>query len=473
MSLTDADGNEIPIEMVQPDSTRSTPYQSEWAFRTDTTSLKSPLNINLKTVGVRLLEPVPFNLDVGTAPKVGQTWMLSDSIMVLGLPVRAVSAKFVEQGVMQGLEVHFKPDSHFLSFQMGLSGPDVKPTGGGGAGGGHPEGTDGVVSIAMIEGNVSGQVTLSIVDASVVGPWTVAWNAPANDSAVQPSPTPQVCVDDAAWSAARDADPANLPAGLGGHIAGYGPVNGSSGYVIYTANLDGSSLRVLGQGTWPSVSPDGSATAYSAPDGIDVADNATGKVTHLPGTLEGDYSPRWSPDGSQIAFIRVNDLNLYVIDADGQNLKQVTFGPQYELLSGWSSDGTHLLYAVPSSGGQMMKTLDLGSGEIVELFTVGPKDVPALSPDGRKVVYLDRVFGKSNYGLYVRSLDGSEPLLVAQVDGQTISGANWSPDGKWLITSAHSSDDMFTTPQPLLINVSSCEVLRLPWFSGYVQGWGR
>jgi TolB protein len=242
-------------------------------------------------------------------------------------------------------------------------------------------------------------------------------------------------------------------------------------YVIYTANLDGSDLRILGEGTWPSLSPDGARTAYSAPGGLNLADHRTGEVWHLAGTLEGDYGPRWSPDGARIAFVRVADLNLYVANADGSGLRPVTSGVEYELLAGWSPEGARLYYAVPEAAGLTLRSLDLATGAVDELFTVGSKDVPSLSPDGQWVAYADRVFGAMNYGLYLRSVDGSAPRLLAHVEGQIIAGHLWSPDGRWILASIYDSAGLDPRPLPSLIEVDTCRVVRLPWLAGYVQGW--
>ena len=261
--------------------------------------------------------------------------------------------------------------------------------------------------------------------------------------------------------------PAALPQGLSGRVAGYGPVNESDQYVVYTANLDGSDLRVLGEGTWPTVSPDGTRTAYSAPDGLDIAENATGQVSHLPGTVGADYHPLWSPDGGRIAFVRIADLNLYMINTDGSDLRQLTRGIEYELLVGWSADGALLYYTVPSEAGQILRTLALATGEGVDLFTVGPKDVPSISPDGGRVAFADRAFGGMGYSLFVSSLDGSNRRRLAD----SVAGHLWSPDGDWLIVSVSDPDQMHSVPMPMLMHVNSCQVIPLPWLTGYVQGW--
>src|SRR5438067_13312023 len=74
----------------------------------------------------------------------------------------------------------------------------------------------------------------------------------------------------------------------------------------------------------------------------DVALGANGKIAFVNGSgivvmnadgtdqinLISGTSPSWSPDGSKIAFEKgssYDDTNIYVINADGSNLKQLTF----------------------------------------------------------------------------------------------------------------------------------------------------
>ena len=64
---------------------------------------------------------------------------------------------------------------------------------------------------------------------------------------------------------------------------------------------------------------------------------------------ESDTAPVWSPDGSQIAFHRIREINaferdaeIYVINADGSNPRNLTQHPALDarpfLVAGWQSD---------------------------------------------------------------------------------------------------------------------------------------
>lgn len=104
---------------------------------------------------------------------------------------------------------------------------------------------------------------------------------------------------------------------------------------VFVADLKSGSRRVIGPGTWPSLSPDGTLAAYGWTDGLHVVDLASGENRLMPSTSHSDYSPLWSPDGLQIAFVRTDDFNLYVVNRDGSDLQRVTEGREYEQLIGW------------------------------------------------------------------------------------------------------------------------------------------
>ena len=73
---------------------------------------------------------------------------------------------------------------------------------------------------------------------------------------------------------------------------------------------------------------------------IDVNDPT--KVTNLTGTTVDEIEPKWSPDGSRIAYT-VDDnsgvTRIFVMNADGTGLTRITDAPPAEYRPRWSTEG--------------------------------------------------------------------------------------------------------------------------------------
>lgn len=131
---------------------------------------------------------------------------------------------------------------------------------------------------------------------------------------------------------------------------------------LFTINLDGSGLRQLtysdidfsGRPAW---SPDGSTIAFvSGPnrEGFNKADiylmdsdgsNPRQLTSGAAKEVNGD--PAWSPDGKEIAFYSNRDGNfdLYIMRRDGSNVRQVTHGiPNGVRHPSWSPDGQQIVF---------------------------------------------------------------------------------------------------------------------------------
>src|SRR5262249_49437685 len=142
----------------------------------------------------------------------------------------------------------------------------------------------------------------------------------------------------------------------------------------------------------------------------------------------------WSPDGEYIAFAsnRDGDINVYVMDADGSNVRRVTRDlPGSQLKPTWSPDGTRLAFG---SAGQIAG-ID-ADGSNYQQLTTGSQcghDFPAWSPDGQSIAFMVTCSSKLNDGeIYVMNTDGSHVQNLTNNPADDGLPA-WSPDSSHII----------------------------------------
>lgn len=136
----------------------------------------------------------------------------------------------------------------------------------------------------------------------------------------------------------------------------------------------------------------------------------------------------FSRDGKFVAYVSYPEGTLFKANADGSNPIQLTDPPLEAFLPRWSPDGTQIAftadgknYIVPSEGGtpRRLVPVDNGYEQIVDW-----------SPDGRKVVFSwgDR------FKHEVRVLDLGSGQVITVPGSSNEFGARWSPDGRYLVT---------------------------------------
>ena len=154
-------------------------------------------------------------------------------------------------------------------------------------------------------------------------------------------------------------------------------------------------------------------------------DLTTGEDLPLPGTALGDFNPVWSPDGAQIVFNRgMGIFDLFIVNLDGSNLRQITHGGVQEWPVGWLPDGG-FLYTVPGREYEyIVYRLDLASGES-QVFS--NENIQSLSPDGQYVAIANLTFGE-RWAVDISRLDGADRWALAN-DGLWVLNPLWSPDG--------------------------------------------
>jgi Tol biopolymer transport system component len=138
--------------------------------------------------------------------------------------------------------------------------------------------------------------------------------------------------------------------------------------------------------------------------------------------------PSVAPDGSHIAFVsnRGGAEDLFVIAADGTSELQLTHTPEHESPEGWTSHGKQVLFSIFTNDTTRLYAIDLDGKNQREIGSV-PGRAPAISPDGKRVVYMAGSW--TSMRLMVSALDGSNAQQIT--DGSSVAWNNqWSPDGE-------------------------------------------
>jgi Tol biopolymer transport system component len=189
--------------------------------------------------------------------------------------------------------------------------------------------------------------------------------------------------------------------------------------------------NVAGVEAQPSLSPDGRSVAYvSNPGGqwdVFVSLVSGGSPVRVTNDPNLELHPRWSPDGSRLAFGRVNEkglVDVWVAQALGGTERLVVKNARQPA---WSPDGRQLSYA---SNGTLW--LSDASGANARALTRPEPTLahhqPAFSPDGSSVAFLRRRDGpRAELAIVdvataaVRELTHEDALVTSPV---------WSPDGR-------------------------------------------
>jgi Tol biopolymer transport system component len=237
--------------------------------------------------------------------------------------------------------------------------------------------------------------------------------------------------------------------------------------LVYTVRRDGSELRQL------------------VPCGFDAR-------ASFPGSCVGVNHPGWSPDGSNLAFqynlvdSRYADsfnlqAGIWIVDADGSGLRQVTqrtpgnswdFGPQ------WSPDGTRLAFF----------RLELGSNKEA-IFTVNTDGTderrvtpatlnaanPNWSPNGQWLLFNAEAANRATNVYKVRA-DGTglTNLTKQGAAGYQYLSASFSPDGMKIATARTPGTGLEQAADVVVMNADGSHIRRVTrtrlWDSG--ADWG-
>ena len=230
----------------------------------------------------------------------------------------------------------------------------------------------------------------------------------------------------------------------------------------------------------PQISPDGKqiAVVVSTPDWktdkakqeIDLVDVATGARRALTSNREGVSEPRWSPDGTHLAFMAkdadTKEAQIYVMPMNGGDAVRITDNKQGIDTYSWSPDGRQIafiaqdppvnekaikehnkafqvtdgnflldkavaswqLWVVPAAGGQAKQ---LTEGKFSLDTDQGGATPPAWSTDGQRIAFtkFPSPYWGPSFQSVIAEVNVASGALQTLVSAQTSSDVNFAPAG--------------------------------------------
>lgn len=222
----------------------------------------------------------------------------------------------------------------------------------------------------------------------------------------------------------------------------YSPKGGS---IVYASNQNGGAFDLflfvfegsrlirltnfIGNVISPSFSPDGERILFAnrageGPTSLWTIDN-TGENADLlyagPNTI---VAADWSPNGETIAFAmaveRQDEYEIFLMGADGSNVRQLTRG-----LAGiggsldWSPDGKYLLIHAGPEGGKDIFRIDIEAQTAAQLTDGGNNASASYSPDGQWIAFNS-----------LRNNDQAD-IFIMRPDGTGVRQVTSNPEPDW------------------------------------------
>jgi Tol biopolymer transport system component len=215
---------------------------------------------------------------------------------------------------------------------------------------------------------------------------------------------------------------------------------------IYTANGDGSNRNLIARVPQAYAGPYWSSEARAFVvriekrvgkdrfHGLVYRVDLDGTVTNLSAktgrTTDGMVG--WAPDGEHVVFTSRppgEDVpQLYVMDADGTNVKRLTDGDMETQYPAWSPDGQRIAFTGVADGYNFEIFVMNADGSGVERLTntAEAENWSTWSPGSDQIAF------SLESEVWAMNADGSDRRLVTVPDEAAGGEAHWSPDGEWI-----------------------------------------
>ena len=211
-------------------------------------------------------------------------------------------------------------------------------------------------------------------------------------------------------------------------------------YELQVADADGfnpqsvlSSLEPIRSPKW---SPDGTKLAYvsfeNRKSSVFVQDLVTSKRTVVANFRGDNYAPNWSPDGSRLVVTLSKDAvaQIYLIPAAGGDAVRVVESTSMDLNATFTGDGKDIIFVSERSGGAQLYIVPVAGGTPRRLTFEGSNNTnPRMSPDGKLVAFVSREASH----LRIATLELATGQVNVLTEGPLDDSPSFSPNGRTIL----------------------------------------
>jgi TolB protein len=249
---------------------------------------------------------------------------------------------------------------------------------------------------------------------------------------------------------------------------------------LHVADWDGDSAQEALNSPEPIMSPkwspDGKQLAYVSFENkkpvVYVQNVYTQQRTAVANFKGSNSAPAWSPDGRTLAVTLTRDgqSQIYLIGADGNNVRRLTNSSAIDTEACFTPDGNSIYFTSDRGGSPQIYRVSAQGGEPARVTFNGNYNVsPRISPDGKRLAYVTRRESRYNIALRDLSRDSGGNDQILSETGRDES-PSFAPNSRWILYASRNGgkDELH------YINVNGREKFPMPLKSTDVRepAWG-